>query len=168
MSQFIYTPLTSNPSKTTLSLLISLPPLQLLGLDRIYMGCMKSGFLKFLLFVGATVGMFFAGPFWLPIVLLMLLWNFFDWIVAMINILSFSTRRVYCNTNMGWSSERDIRIAFWLGIALNLINIAFLLYIISLFINEGVEWIVDQIRGKTKMEKFMPTGKEVKEFLQAV
>jgi TM2 domain-containing membrane protein YozV len=153
-------------SKTAL-IFISNSPLGMLGVDRLYMGCYRSAFIKFVLFLLVFL---FAIPLEFPLevavflVLAFSLWTMYDWLVIAINSLSRSTETPFCRKVTEWTGRRDIIFAFWMSVFISLPQLMLIVTGILMSIFMGFETFVDGLREETKTEKYIPSGYQMKEF----
>jgi TM2 domain-containing membrane protein YozV len=98
-----------------------------LGFDRMYMGCYRSGIVKFLMpFIGIFLTMLFP-----PVGMLLLIgwsiWAFVDYVIVMVNALArWRTQpfTVGCGGNVRyWKDEQEIQNGFYLAMVLIILNI---------------------------------------------
>lgn len=156
-------PQTSSPSKVAL-VMIGSSPLALVGLDRMYMGCSRSGWAKFTLFVLVFVFGFFLGPLWPFLALIYAAWVILDFIQIVLNALSLSQLRPFCDkstTNQGWASKNDIHFAFWINLSINLTFVAIGVLLVSISATMGFDAAWDYIRSITRTEDKIPDGEEM-------
>lgn len=154
------------PSKTAL-VLIESSPLASMGMDHVYMGCIKTGFLKFMLFVLVFVTPD-AMPELFPIVsTFFLLWVLYDYIRVLFNALSRSRKATICENRYfsSWSSERDIIMAFWISLIFNLFGMVLFGILMITLLSSGFSFLWDSIRGNTHSEAFIPSAGKMKELL---
>lgn len=138
----------SSPSKTAL-VLISSSPMGMIGIDRMYMHCTRSGWAKFFLSMLVVVFTGFLGPLATPVIIFYALWLFYDYMTVMLNALSMSYLRPFCDPSVqseGWTSQRDVRWAFWLGLAVNIVFLANLILLVAFIIISGPDKILEYFR----------------------
>lgn len=168
MDEYALIPEKAKPSKTAL-VLLSTPPIGMLGLDRIYMGCFRSGLLKFLMLLTSLILLVSGSGLFVSIGLYMLLfyfmWALTDWARVQINALSRSYFQVFCNSTTTWGGQNDIRWAFWFSLLLNSFNLFLLLFIVIAFFLGGFEYVWDSMVSTTKTEKYVPDAKAMKKYL---
>lgn len=117
------TPAKAPPSKVVL-FFINLTGLGFLGLDRIYMGCRRTGTYKFVVIILAFLLLLLYPIGGIVLLGVSFLWNFHDTVVISMNMLARSRHRVFCedaDPQPGWVSESDIDAGFYLGIILVLV-----------------------------------------------
>ena len=165
MSQPVLLPDKQTPSKLGVVILNAFPLSNILGLDRMYAGCGRTGFYKFLLFVGSFFLMSIQPQLGVIALLASLLWALIDWIRVSINALSRSYYRVFCKTHMTWSSNSDIRWAFWVSLFLSGSGMFALMTALISTLLVGFEELWDWGREKTGMEKYIASGASIKEHM---
>lgn len=161
-------PKTSPPSKTAL-VMIGSSPLALLGLDRMYMECYRSGWAKFLLFVIVVVLGPLLGPLFIPLLVLYVAWALLDFLRIVLNAFSFSELRPFCDrsmTNIGWTSARDIRWAFWINLAINLVYVAFAVLALAVLVTRGPDAVWDELRSYTNTTTQIPDSERMRGYAE--
>lgn len=151
------------PSKTALVLLNSVLPLNVIGLNRAYMGCYKTAIMKMLLVI--MLFMTWDGDSTFTVLLLMavMLWTLYDFLAVALNALSMSTRPVFCGDQLMWGGRADIFFAFWIALITSSIPLfLFGSLLISISI-EGFDSAIDGLRNSMGMEKYVPSAERLKE-----
>lgn len=162
-------PATSAPSKTAL-VLISQSPLALLGIDRMYVGCDTSGWVKFVFFLLVFVIGPLLGPLWPIVAIFFALWVAMDWLRVLVNALSMSKYRPFCDAATpatAWTSARDIRYAFWIGLALNVTTVAIIVILLSVALTLGLSKAWDMVRGMLHLEDRVPNSEQMSAYYTA-
>lgn len=162
-------PAKSAPSKTALVLMAN-TPLAFIGVDRMYMNCDRSGWAKFILFLLVVVLGPLLGPVWAFVAIFYLLWLIIDWLKVLVNALSMSRYRPFCDPSTpgsGWTSLTDIRWAFWISLALNVTSIAFIIVLIAVALTLGVSKAWDMLRSMANLEDRVPNSEQMSAYYSA-
>lgn len=160
-------PEVTTPSKTAL-VLIENSTLGLMGLDHAYMGCYKTAFLKFVLFVCVILIPDMIGEAVLPLLIVYALWSLWDWLRITYNALSKSLSPVLCSdspTFKQWVNQRDVIIAFWLSLMLNMVIFTIIFVFVWAILVSGSTNVYDSAAQSLKMEKYVPSYNQIKENL---
>lgn len=114
---------TSGKSKPLLVLLSTF--FGFLSVDRFYMGCYKSGFIKLCLLLFGIILMILSPGIGIFLLLVYVLWTIVDFIVVIFNAL-IGSRYIpvtFCSTpGQPWESENSIQSAQWLTLLLVIIG----------------------------------------------
>ena len=103
------------PDKLSASIL-ALTPFNLFGLDRIYVGCEKSGVVKAMLFVSIPVANMINTNVAMVLLFIYSIWWVVDLLRVLRNIFTLSPRVFYCDSSKGWANLINVHIAYWFAL----------------------------------------------------
>ena len=155
------------PSKVAL-VLIENSPLAAIGIDRVYMGCLRSGFLKFLLFFLVTIVPEVLAEA-LPVVgMLYFLWVIYDWVSVTMNALSRSMQPTLCDSPhfTGWSDDRDVILSFWFSLGLSLFELIALFAFVVTVLHYGIQVVWDGARNLLGIQRHVPSYASISDKLK--
>lgn len=161
---------TGSPSKVAL-VLIEKSPLAMVGLDRMYMDCNRSGWAKFALFLFVFFLAPLLGPIFPIVALFYFAWLFMDWAIVTLNALSMSYFRPFCDRSspsIGWTSKTDIRWAFWIALALGIFDIMFFVFLVSITITMGFDDAWNFVMSTLNVEEVMPNSEQMRGYAKTI
>jgi TM2 domain-containing membrane protein YozV len=98
-----------------------------LGIDRMYMGCVKSGLAKLGLLILGVIFYFLYVPYVaIPLLIIWFVWGLVDYCVLLYNsvILSYNVPWGFCrNRNQKWLSQSDVETGRTIALVLFVVNI---------------------------------------------
>ena len=151
------------PSKTALVLLEN-SPIGMIGIDRIYMGSIKTGALKMLIFMMLIFLPIFTFQLQLLIVVTFSLWTLIDWARVMFNAISKS-RSPVLNSNLvpfvSWVDDRDIKMAFWISLILLFVEFGLSALVGFVFYHLGIKGGSKTIMNVLGVEKYVPESMKI-------
>lgn len=161
---------TGSPSKVAL-VLIEKSPLAMVGLDRMYMDCPRSGWVKFAFFVLVMFLGPLLGPLFPFVAFVYFAWLIMDWAIVTLNALSMSYFRPFCDRSspsIGWTSKTDIRWAFWIALAVGIFDIMFFIFLISIVITMGFDDAWNFVMTALNMQDMMPNSEQMRGYAQVI